>query len=64
MPATSSGEVSRRTRITGRPAPAASSAARAVSATSPEAAPGTAPMPVASSRASRSLRDTFGSSTG
>ena len=47
MPPTSSGEVSRRTRMTFLPSAAAFSASGALKTTSPVAAPGTALMPEA-----------------
>lgn len=47
MPFRSSGLVSRRTRITASPAPAHSTARAEVKTTLPDAAPGDAPMPLA-----------------
>ena len=48
MPDRSSGLVSRRTRMTGSPAAAGSTARAAVKTARPTAAPGDAPMPVVS----------------
>ena len=59
MPWMSSGEVSTRTRMTGRPAFFAASASSEVNTISPQAAPGEAGRPVAST-----LRSAFGSMVG
>jgi len=64
MPPTSSGLVSRRTRITFSPRAAHSSAFCAEKTTLPTAAPGTALMPVARIFELRDFLSTFESMTG